>query len=953
MRPSFGKALSLIFVLGFLSIASVASAQPGFVRSYDLPPGSLLMGADATPDGGLVLCGTMADSAFLMRVDVAGELLWSRTFTAWSANGPFWEPLVQLAFNDVSALNDTAYLVAGHGNVGPPTTVESILARFDGSGTISWIKFKDQTAYTDYFTSAIIESATTGLVAGRRGGLNSDLSKVYRIDLNTGGILGDQAFSGLNYSFDQVMDLGADGSVLLTGLPGGMNSLIGRFDSGLNPLWANEYGGLQTRAVKGLLNGSVLAAGDSVLLHLTPTGAVDWARSVAVGNGAITDMAVRPDGQILLLGWTTDVDTYSWALLMDTAGNPVWGRRYGGIGDVLRLTELDLLPDGSLRMSGMNDTNAVVLATDSLGLIGACPTQNLIYSVGNAAVSLGQSLLTSSILGGLPEELLPVTSTLYLPNIYTCNDPTPFMATGTVFNDMDQNGIRDPAEPGGPYASVVITPGNTLAFSSASGSYTFQPGTAGTYDLSVALPGSWWQLTAGGGGHTVTFTPTDTLFEDLDFGLATLVDTTVVEGSLVRGSSACGGPTTFTVSATNVGTATPQGVLALTIDPAYTYQSASPPVDSVVGQTYYWSFDSLQWHAYTMRSLAVLRPSWGQIGDTLVSAVHIWTDDGLGNLGLTDTTAFVEVHTCAYDPNDKLVDPAGTGPHHATPFDVEWLTYTVRFQNTGTDTAYTVVIEDLLSPHLQHETLQVLATSHPLTGLTIGGGGLASFRFDDILLPDSNVNALGSQGFVTFRLRPHPGLAHLTEITNNAAIYFDLNAPVITNTVLNTMVNCAQSGLTATIFDAGDGTLWGPFVPGEIYTYQWWLNGSPLPGATDMSLVTTVSGQYNVAIEDEYGCQALSPPVTVIVTALTGQQQPSLAVFPNPMTHGADLISTEPLANGDRVRLLDLNGRMVRLLHGNGSHILHLDRGDLPSGMYAVQVVRTSGTVRTVRLVLE
>ena len=56
-----------------------------------------------------------------------------------------------------------------------------------------------------------------------------------------------------------------------------MFSLIGRFDAGLNALWANEYIGLQTRTVKGLPDGSVLAAGDSVLLKLTPAGTVDWA----------------------------------------------------------------------------------------------------------------------------------------------------------------------------------------------------------------------------------------------------------------------------------------------------------------------------------------------------------------------------------------------------------------------------------------------------------------------------------------------------------------------------------------------------------------------------------------------------------------------------------------------------------------------------------------------------
>ena len=99
---------------------------------------------------------------------------------------------------------------------------------------------------------------------------------------------------------------------------------------------------------------------------------------------------------------------------------------------------------------------------------------------------------------------------------------------------------------------------------------------------------------------------------------------------------------------------------------------------------------------------------------------------------------------------------------------MEWLTYTVRFQNTGTDTAYTVVIDDHAEPAPSARdpaSADHFAHAH-------GPGhrqraGMAEFRFENILLPDSNVNALGSQGFVTFRIRPGPGLPHTTPIENN------------------------------------------------------------------------------------------------------------------------------------------------------------------------------------------
>ncbi|MEL6141911.1 MAG: hypothetical protein AAFU67_09865, partial [Bacteroidota bacterium] len=69
--------------------------------------------------------------------------------------------------------------------------------------------------------------------------------------------------------------------------------------------------------------------------------------------------------------------------------------------------------------------------------------------------------------------------------------------------------------------------------------------------------------------------------------------------------------------------------------------------------------------------------------------------------------------SAAYDPNDKQAIPNGVGPDHLTApngsFD-----YKIRFQNTGTDTAFTVVIIDTLDAQvLDLSTLQTGISSHP------------------------------------------------------------------------------------------------------------------------------------------------------------------------------------------------------------------------------------------------
>ncbi len=132
----------------------------------------------------------------------------------------------------------------------------------------------------------------------------------------------------------------------------------------------------------------------------------------------------------------------------------------------------------------------------------------------------------------------------------------------------------------------------------------------------------------------------------------------------------------------------------------------------------------------------------------------------------------------SYDPNDKRGYPLGYGPDHLIAAG-QPLDYHIRFQNTGTDTAFTVVIHDVIAQPLDIATLRPGTSSHPYR-LDIHQDTLV-FIFENILLPDSNVNEPGSHGFVKFRIGQRAGLPLGTVIENEAAIFFDFNDPIITN----------------------------------------------------------------------------------------------------------------------------------------------------------------------------
>jgi len=140
--------------------------------------------------------------------------------------------------------------------------------------------------------------------------------------------------------------------------------------------------------------------------------------------------------------------------------------------------------------------------------------------------------------------------------------------------------------------------------------------------------------------------------------------------------------------------------------------------------------------------------------------------------------------TCSFDPNDKTVTPRGCGPQGLIAPDTD-LTYIVKFQNLGTGPANQVVIRDTLDPHLDLSSFKMLASSHPFS-LFVNGRELA-WTFSTINLPAASADEPGSHGYVKFTARQNLSLPAATLITNQAAIYFDLNPPVLTQITTNTI----------------------------------------------------------------------------------------------------------------------------------------------------------------------
>lgn len=161
----------------------------------------------------------------------------------------------------------------------------------------------------------------------------------------------------------------------------------------------------------------------------------------------------------------------------------------------------------------------------------------------------------------------------------------------------------------------------------------------------------------------------------------------------------------------------------------------------------------------------------------------------VGQFPFDDSDLFVDLFckevVAAYDPNQKWAEPKGYQEENFID-EGRSLEYVIEFQNTGTDTARRVVLQDILSPYLDPATFRPGAGSHDYK-VDLSEDGVLTFTFDQIMLPDSNVSWLGSQGYVAFEIGQQPNLPIGTVIENQASIVFDFNPPIATNTTYHTI----------------------------------------------------------------------------------------------------------------------------------------------------------------------
>jgi hypothetical protein len=282
---------------------------------------------------------------------------------------------------------------------------------------------------------------------------------------------------------------------------------------------------------------------------------------------------------------------------------------------------------------------------------------------------------------------------------------------------------------------------------------------------------------------------------------------------------------------------------------------------------------------------------------------------------------------------------------------------------------------------------------------TINDGREMEWTFNNILLPDSTTNEIESHGFIKFTVNQIPNLAEGVILENTAAIYFDFNDPIITNTSQHT-INYFTPNIIATtnineeacndytspsgnytwsnsgtyydiietengdsivvvdlmitisdlaITDIGGSTLTANINDAE---YQWLdcnNNLNPIEGATNQDFTTTeVIGDYAVQVTLD-GCTVISDCFSINTTGIVDHEfANAVNIHPNP-TNNRVFVDLGKEYQATSFTLRNILGQTILKQQVNASNEFHFEI-DGATGLYLLEIETNSGQNATFKI---
>ncbi|GEP50582.1 hypothetical protein FNO01nite_12540 [Flavobacterium noncentrifugens] len=354
--------------------------------------------------------------------------------------------------------------------------------------------------------------------------------------------------------------------------------------------------------------------------------------------------------------------------------------------------------------------------------------------------------------------------------------------TGTLRFDNDNNGCN--TDPVLPLMKVKLTESNGISrevFTRNSGNYTFYT-QAGDYTIQTDFENPAYFITTPQNA-LIHFPAAEGLLQTQDFCITANGNHPDIEIVMAELSAAAPGfEILYKISFKNKGNKTSNGTVTLDFESSVIdFISTSHPVFSIIPNRLIFNYTNLipfenREITIRMRIHSPVEINPVNIGDILhftATIDPIDADDTLAD----NVFIFNQKVTGAFDPNNKICLEGD----NVTPEKIgKYLHYNINFENTGNANAENIVISDTIDPNkFDIKSLQVLNSSHPVYVKT--EGNTIEFIYEGINLPPSHMHPIGGHGNVLFKIKTNSNLYAGDTVENTANIYFDYNAPIVTN----------------------------------------------------------------------------------------------------------------------------------------------------------------------------
>lgn len=552
-------------------------------------------------------------------------------------------------------------------------------------------------------------------------------------------------------------------------------------------LGTNGYGSIKKIEVQP--DGKILAAGQFTsyngvskndIVRLNSDGTIDATFNMPMVSGAgIQAIALQSDGKIViavaLLGlFRLNAVDGTFDSSFNAPANP------GNVNAIALQTDGKILVGGSLRIIGINECYGIARYNSNGSLdssfnpgIGFDSAVNSILIESNGKILVGGDF--SKYNGTFCNGLVRLVG------------GDGFLVKGKVKFDSNNNGCNA-ADINFPYIKFNITSGATsnVLITDTTGDYSFTVA-PGTYTVTPEVSNIF---TISPTSFTVSFPSVSSPFIQ-DFCLTSNGNHPDLEISILPLNVARPGfDAKYKIIYKNKGNQLHSGSVTLNFNDAVVdLVTASPNASSQTTNNRTWNYTNLLplekreiLLTFNLNTPTETPPlNSGSILNYTATITSSLVDETPND----NTFTFNQNVVNSFDPNDKTcLEGATIGANQVG----DYVHYMIRFENKGTYNAQNISVRDLIdTAKFDISTLTPINGSH-LFVTRITEGNKVEFYFEDINLPFADAT---NDGYVAFKIKTKATLVGGDTFSNSAAIYFDYNSAIDTNTATTTIQTLA------------------------------------------------------------------------------------------------------------------------------------------------------------------